>query len=119
MSRFGVLLSAAVLCGFLSPPAATARAPQTQATEPGKYADRIRLFEEFVQASMAGDRLPGMTIGFALGDTTWVQGFGFADLENKTPAKPESAYRLASITKSMTGEAIVQLAERGKLALDA
>ena len=114
-----LFLIAVVSCGLLRLPVATAQEPQAQALAPHKYADRIRAFEEFVRASMPGDRIPGMTVGFALGEYTWVEGFGFADLENKTPAKPESAYRLASITKSMTGQAIMQLAERGKLDLDA
>jgi CubicO group peptidase (beta-lactamase class C family) len=121
MKRFACLfLSAAVLCcvAVVSPRVATARVSAQQSRESDKYADAIRAFEEFVRASMPKDRIPGMTVGFTLGEYTWVEGFGFADLENKTPAKAESAYRLASITKSMTGEAIVQLAERGKLDLD-
>ncbi|MGH9907283.1 MAG: serine hydrolase, partial [Pyrinomonadaceae bacterium] len=44
---------------------------------------------------------------------------GYADLENKVPAKAESAYRLASVTKPMTGIAIMQLVEKGKINLDA
>ena len=72
-----------------------------------------------VNAGLKRDKIPGMTVGFFKDDYTWVKGFGYSDLENKVPAHAESAYRLASITKSMTGEAIVQLAERGKLDLDA
>lgn len=83
------------------------------------YAERLREFESFVATAMKNDHIPGMTVGFFKDDYTWVKGFGYADLENRTPAIAESAYRLASITKSMTGEAIVQLAERGKLDLDA
>jgi CubicO group peptidase (beta-lactamase class C family) len=79
---------------------------------------RLRLFEQFVIAQMKKDRIPGLTIGFTKDDFTWVKGFGYADLENKVPAKPESAYRLASVTKTMTGTAIVQLVERGKINLD-
>src|SRR5215207_8644210 len=105
-----------VLCGAVRVPA-RARAAAPQAADP--YAERLREFEEFVGAGLKRDRIPGMTIGFFKDDYTWVKGFGYADLENKVPAKPESAYRLASITKSMTGEAIVQLAERGKIDLDA
>jgi CubicO group peptidase (beta-lactamase class C family) len=120
MKRFACLfLSAVVLCGILLPLGAAAQDSSQQPRADEKYADKIRAFEEFVRASMPKDRIPGMTVGFALGDYTWVEGFGFADLEHKVPAKAESAYRLASITKSMTGEAIVQLAERGKLDLDA
>jgi CubicO group peptidase (beta-lactamase class C family) len=109
-----------VLCGVVVRPRGTAaQEPQSQTRQADKYADKIQAFKEFVRASMQGDRIPGMTVGFTWGEDTWVEGFGFADLENKVPAKPESAYRLASVTKSMTGEAIVQLAERGKLDLDA
>jgi CubicO group peptidase (beta-lactamase class C family) len=117
----GLALSAAVLCGVPCPRVSNAQEarPQAQARGADAYAVKIRAFEEFARATMPRDRIPGMTVGFALGDYTWVEGFGFADLENKTPAKAESAYRLASITKSMTGEAVVQLAERGKLDLDA
>src|SRR5919107_2446578 len=110
-------VAAALLCAFVcpSPRAQTAAPPRT--ADP--YAERLRAFEEFVSAGIKRDRIPGMTVGFFKDDYTWVKGFGYADLENKTPAHAESAYRLASITKSMTGEAIVQLAERGKLDLDA
>jgi CubicO group peptidase (beta-lactamase class C family) len=114
------MLSSVVLCGLICPRGATAQgSAQQPPREADKYADKIRAFEEFVRATMPRDRIPGMTAGFALGDYMWVEGFGYADLENRTPATEQSAYRLASITKSMTGEAIVQLAERGKLDLDA
>ncbi|UCH93408.1 MAG: serine hydrolase, partial [Candidatus Aminicenantes bacterium] len=52
-------------------------------------------------------------------DFIWVKGFGYADLENKTLAKAESAYRLASITKTFTAIGILQLVEKGKIDLDA
>ncbi|HEX6182999.1 MAG TPA: serine hydrolase domain-containing protein, partial [Pyrinomonadaceae bacterium] len=105
---------AVLLCGVVNVPARAQTAP---AADP--LAERLREFEQFVEAGLKSDRIPGMTVGFFKGDYTWVKGFGYTDLENKVPAKPESAYRLASITKSMTGEAIVQLAERGKIDLDA
>jgi CubicO group peptidase (beta-lactamase class C family) len=111
-------LVGALYCGVLLPPARTL-AQTPPAPVPEKYAAKIREFEEFVRVNQERDRIPGMTIGFSEGDYTWVKGFGYADLENKTPAHAESAYRLASVTKSMTGTAIVQLAERGKLDLDA
>lgn len=96
-----------------------ARAQGEPARKPDPYAEKIREFEAYARAQLERDRIPGMTIGFSVGGHTWVQGFGYADLENKVPAKAESAYRLASITKTMTGVAAVLLAERGKLDLDA
>ncbi len=59
-----------------------------------------------------------MSIGFLKDDYVWTQGFGFADLENLVPAKPESSYRLASITKTITAVAVMQLVEAGKIDLD-
>jgi CubicO group peptidase (beta-lactamase class C family) len=87
-------------------------------TSSTQYADKLAVFEEFVRQQMLKDKIPGMTIGFFKDDYSWVKGFGYADLENKIPARPESAYRLASITKTFTGAAILQLAEKGKLSLD-
>src|SRR3954466_2466765 len=113
----GLAVVAVLLCASLCPRrGASAQTAAPQAADP--YAGRLREFEEYVNAGMKHDRIPGMTIGFFKDDDTWVKGFGYADLENKLPATAESAYRLASITKSMTGEAVVQLAERGKLDLD-
>jgi CubicO group peptidase (beta-lactamase class C family) len=107
-----------VLVGFsLQPCAVTADSRSLQTSD--TYADKLRRFEEFVRTQMAKDKIPGMTIGFTRDDYTWIEGFGYADLENKLPAKADSAYRLASITKTMTGAAIVQLAEKGKIDLDA
>jgi CubicO group peptidase (beta-lactamase class C family)/tetratricopeptide (TPR) repeat protein len=84
-----------------------------------QYADKLAAFEEFVRQQMVKDKIPGMTIGFFKDDFGWVKGFGYADLENKIPARPDSAYRLASISKTFTGAAILQLVERGKMSLDA
>jgi len=80
---------------------------------------RLREFEDFVRVQMERDRIPGLTIGFLHDNVTWVKSFGYADIENKTLATNNSAYRIASTTKTMTGSAIVQLAERGKISLDA
>lgn len=106
--------------GFcLSPRAANAVSSSSSLQTSDAYADKVRAFAEYVREQMPKDKIPGLTIGFTKDDYTWVEGFGYADLENKTPAKADSAYRLASVTKSMTGAAIVQLAERGKINLDA
>jgi len=89
------------------------------AQQTNKYADKIKIFEQFVKQQMQIDKIPGLSIGFIKDDFTWAKGFGYADLENKIPATEKSAYRLASNTKSMTAVAILQLVEQGKINLDA
>jgi len=49
----------------------------------------------------------------------WSRGFGLADLEQRVPATPETVYRIASISKTITAVAVMQLAEQAKLDLDA
>jgi CubicO group peptidase (beta-lactamase class C family) len=87
--------------------------------EPGKYSDKIKQFEEYVTDQMAFDRTVGLSIGFFKDDFTWVKGFGYADLENKSPVNAESSFRMASITKTFTAIAVLQLVEKGKIDLDA
>lgn len=116
----GKVMKRKILVWLLMLPALLWLSPETfaQNAAPDKYAEKLRRFEAFVNAQMEKDKIPGLTIGFYQGDYVWVKGFGYADLENKLPAKPESAYRLASLTKTFMGVAILQLVEQGKMNLD-
>lgn len=76
-------------------------------------------FADFAKRRMETDTMPGLTIGYVLGDEIWVQAYGFSDLENRLPMKPESAFRLASVTKTMTAIGVFKLVESGKVDLDA
>lgn len=73
-----------------------------------------------VESKMTEAKIPGLSITVVTDlQLRWATGFGIADLENNVPATKETAYRLASIDKSITATAIMQLAEAGKLDLDA
>lgn len=52
------------------------------------------------------------------GKLIYARGFGFADLENKTPVQPDALFRIASVSKPITTAAIMKLVEEGKLRLD-
>jgi CubicO group peptidase (beta-lactamase class C family) len=120
MKKLFVFITIALLLFQLQLIETTAQVSQSsQAQTTDKYADKLRAFEQFVRGQMEKNKIPGMTIGFIKDDYVWVTGFGFADVENKLPAKADSAYRLASVQKSMTAVAILQLVEQGKINLDA
>jgi CubicO group peptidase (beta-lactamase class C family) len=93
--------------------------PATGKTTPDEFAQAIAAFSEYVESRMAQDRIPGLTIGFLKDGFSWAQGYGFADLENRVPAGPDSAYRLASVSKTFTALAVLQLVEQGKIDLEA
>ena len=58
-------------------------------------------------------------MGFVLdGKLVWSKGWGYADVARKVPADADTAFRIASMTKSFTALAILRLRDEGKLALD-
>lgn len=83
------------------------------------YAAELPAFETFVKDWIRENNVPGLVVGFSKGDYTWVRAFGVADVENMTPMRIDSSFRLASVQKTMTAVAVLQLAEAGKLDLDA
>jgi CubicO group peptidase (beta-lactamase class C family) len=65
------------------------------------------------------DELPGVAVLVSRdGKIAFQGGFGFANIEEKTPVTPETKFRIGSIAKQFTAAAILRLAEDGKLALD-
>ena len=63
--------------------------------------------------------MPG--IGVAVvhrGRPVWSAGVGLADLEARRAARPDSIFRLASITKLFTATAVLALADEGRLSVD-
>lgn len=82
--------------------------------------DKIQKIETAISAAMAKDNIPGMSVAIVANKKiAWMNGFGKADLENSVPAKASTVYRLASISKTITSVAAMQLVEQGKLDLDA
>ena len=86
-----------------------------------KLSDATRAqLETTVSRFMAANQIPGISVAVVQnGQYVWSEGFGMADLENHVPATPQTLYRLASISKSLTATAAMQLWERGKIDLDA
>jgi CubicO group peptidase (beta-lactamase class C family) len=76
--------------------------------------------EAAVSKFMATTHVPGLSVAVVEnGQYEWGSGFGLADVENNVPASEHTLFRLASISKSLTATAAMQLWERGKLDLDA
>ena len=48
----------------------------------------------------------------------WARGFGYADLEKKSQATENTAYHLASLTKTFGGTILLQLVKEGEVNLD-
>jgi len=83
-------------------------------------AEKVRRVEQAIEAERLRQQVVGLSVAISEnGLLRLAGGYGKADLENDVPAKPDTVYRLASISKPITAIAALQLAERGKLNLDA
>ncbi|MGB2460356.1 MAG: serine hydrolase domain-containing protein, partial [Flavobacteriaceae bacterium] len=71
------------------------------------------------ERSISNKTLAGVETLLILNDrVVWHQAQGMADVATKTPLQPNSIYYIQSMTKPIISVAIMQLVERGLLALD-
>jgi D-alanyl-D-alanine carboxypeptidase len=76
-------------------------------------------FETKVASFVRENRLFGAAAGVVHGgELVWSGGAGFADVADGRAAGPDVLYRIASITKTFTGTAVMQLRDAGLLDLD-
>jgi serine beta-lactamase-like protein LACTB len=82
--------------------------------------DKVKRIEAVISSEMSRQKIPAVSVAVVTDNQLrWSNGYGLADLENFVPAKATTAYRLASVSKPVTAVAAMQLAERGRLDLDA
>jgi CubicO group peptidase (beta-lactamase class C family) len=75
--------------------------------------------DSFVADEMRRANIPGLALGVAShGVVRFVQGYGYADIERRRPVSTETMFHIASVTKTVTATAIMQLVADGKLKLD-
>jgi len=99
-------------------PAATTPAP---AAHPLEKADLEAFFDGLVPLQMERSDVAGATVLVMKdGQELLKKGYGFSGLAKKSPVDPDTTmFRLASISKLFTWVSVMQLAEQGKLSIDA
>ena len=57
--------------------------------------------------------VPGVQVAAVVGGTlVWSQGFGWRDVESRSPVTEETRFGIGSVTKTVTGTAVVTLPSR-------
>jgi CubicO group peptidase (beta-lactamase class C family) len=85
----------------------------------GAVAGGAAEYEAKLASFVKDNRIAGAAATVVHGDEpAWAGGAGFADIASGRPARPDTLYRIASITKTFTGTAIMRLRDAGKLDLD-
>jgi len=105
----------------LSLAALSAAAASVQAAKPeelGFSADRLERIHETIERHIAaGDISGAVTLVARRGRIAHFQAHGQMDLDSKKPMQKDALFRIASMSKPITGAAILMLMEEGKIRL--
>src|SRR5688572_17488924 len=118
MSRIACL-SVLLACGDepTTPPVTTPA--QSEIPISGARVPGMGSYDQKIAEFMRKYAIPGGAVAVLRdGKLIYARGFGYADVENKTPVQPDALFRIASVSKPITGVAIMKLVEEGKLTLD-
>jgi CubicO group peptidase (beta-lactamase class C family) len=84
--------------------------------EAGFSSERLNRITQFFQSEVDKGAIPGAVLVVARnGKMVYGHAVGFQDRENKTPMKPDTMFRIFSMTKPITSVAVMMLAEEGKI----
>lgn len=82
-------------------------------------ATSLQQIETYISEQKAAERMVGLSVGIIRdGEVVYLKGFGYEDSLANVPATEQTMYRLASISKSVTGLIAMRLMEQGRLDLD-
>lgn len=78
----------------------------------------VAAIRAYAEAHYSYFGLPGLTLGLTTPDGfATVENFGFSDMQRRTAIAPDTLFQIGSITKSMVGAIVHQLAAEGRLGL--
>jgi CubicO group peptidase (beta-lactamase class C family) len=91
----------------------------TAAAHPHAATPDFAAIDRYIESEMQATRLPGLALGIVQGDRiVHLKGFGRADPSGRA-VTPQTPFLIASVTKSFTALAVMQLVEARQVELDA
>jgi len=92
---------------------------QSPVAEHPRMQEAIRLFDTWLEADVAYERVPGLAIGIVSDQQlVWAKGYGVADVARRVAVTSSTPFSICSISKLFTATAVLQLRDGGALALD-
>jgi len=93
--------------------------PQERLPVSGSPVKQFSAVDELMTGFLREYNVAGATVAIGFeGRLLYSRGFGWSDIEQKAPMSPDASMRIASISKTMTAVATMQLVEDGQLTLD-
>jgi len=91
----------------------------THSAPSSKWNAAVEQARQIARAHLVDQNLPGLSVAVGDGgEIVWAEGFGWADLEKKTPVARETRFRIGTASTPLTSAAAGLLLEQGRLNLD-
>ena len=115
----GVVVIAAVVAASCTstpsePVQATSEAAKAMSLSPAVSAE----LDKAIQDAMVAGSAPGAIVAISTPEGRFIRAYGLADTADKLAMDPSMTTRIASVTKTFTVTAVLQLVDEGKLGLD-
>ncbi|PYX82817.1 MAG: serine hydrolase [Acidobacteria bacterium] len=113
-------LISVIICVLLIATAAVAQGlPTAKAESVGLSSERLLRIGAVVQRNIDEKRIAGaVTLVARRGSVVWFKAQGMADAEAGKPMRPDTLFRICSMTKPITSVAVMMLYEEGRFLLD-
>ncbi|MGD0666751.1 MAG: serine hydrolase domain-containing protein [Bryobacteraceae bacterium] len=99
-------------------PLAAASLPAAKPEDAGMSTERLQRIHESIQRHIdAGEISGAVTVVARRGRVVHFEARGLMDIESKKPMEKDAIFRLASMSKPITGVAVMMLVEEGKIRL--
>ena len=108
-----------LLIPLLAAPLNAGDVPPGKPEEAGTSADRLHRIHEAIQRHIdAGEISGAVTLVARRGRIVHFEAHGLMDIESKRPMEKDAIFRIASMSKPITGVAVMMMLEEGKLRLN-
>jgi serine beta-lactamase-like protein LACTB len=86
----------------------------------GEYETIVQESQALIDSVMSARNIAGLAVAVSVhGEMVWSEGFGWANIETRTPVETTTRFRIGSVSKPLSAIAIGLLYDQGRLDLDA
>jgi len=108
-----------VFCALVLPAAVAQEVPVVKPETVGMSSERLERISSAVQRGIDDKRIAGaVTLVARRGHVAWFNAQGMADREAGKAMRPDSMFRICSMTKPITSTAVMMLYEEGRFLLE-
>jgi hypothetical protein len=76
---------------------------------PPQYAAAVARAQEFVRAAILEQNLPGVSVAVGIGTIVWAEGFGWRDVDTRTPVTPNTRFNIGTAASVVTAARVATL----------